>query len=276
MRYVTVEPTGVGYSIDTRPWLAWLDEHVDELPPGAQAVARDPEHRNIWHQWSPRLAKFESLTSRHTEDGAAVTLVLSAFGQAADRPRYVVRYEGVTRIEVEGNLGEREPASLLAYEVVAHPDGVEHGLDLIGGTITVVARDLTAGWFPRGSDEGLKDDLDRLDRGNPATQARLMRLRPRMYVGDDRFITMATAVRYRSDLRLNEGEHPFQDWVSHRLLGGGKYPSTVAWEEIVMDHVAPDVAREDWTPEHDAAATTLMFDLLEEYLADQGHVALTS
>lgn len=275
MRYVTVESTEDGFSIDTRPWLAWLDAHVDELPPGAQAVARDPEHRDIWHAWSPRLTKFESLTSRHTDDGAAATLVMSAFGQAVDRPRYVVRYEGVSRIEVDGNLGERGPASLLAYEVVAHPDGVEHGLDLIGGTITVVARDLTAGWFPRGSDEGLKDDRARIDMENPATLVRLMRLYPRMCVLDDRFITMATVVRHRSDLRLNEGEHPFQDWVSHRLLGG-TYPPAVVWEQIVMRHVAPGVAREEWTPEHDAAATTLMFDLLEEYLADQGYVALTS
>lgn len=272
MRYVTVEPTDVGFSIDTEPWLAWLDEHVDELPPGARTVALDPEHRNIWHQWSPRLAKFESLASRHTEEGAAATLVMSAVGHAVDRPRYVVRYEGVTRIEVEGNLGEHGPASLMAYEIVAHADGVEHGLDLLGGTITVVARDLTAGWFPRGSDEGLKDGPDRLDRDNPATQARLMRLRPRMYVADDRFITMATAVQWRADLHPDDGRG-FQTWVAERLLG---HRSNLVWMSLVMDHVAPGTAREDWTPEHDAAATTLMFDLLEEYLADQGYVALMS
>lgn len=273
MRHVTVEPTEDGNLIDTRPWLAWLEEHADELPPGARTVALDPEHRNIWHEWSPRLTKFESLTSRHTEeDGAAATLVMNAFGQGAERPRYVVRYEGVSRIEVEGNLGEHTPASLMAYEIVAHPDGVEHGLELIGGSITIVARDLTAGWFPRGSDDGLKDDLDRLDRENPATQARLLRLRPRMYVHDDRFLTMATVVRWRSDLHPH-GVRKFQEWVEQRLLG---QKSPLIWEAVVERHVAPGVAREDWTPEHDAAATALMFDLLEEYLADQGYVALSS
>lgn len=272
MRYVTVEPTRNGFCIDTDPWHAWLDEHADELPPGARAVAADPEHRNIWHEWSPRLAKFESLTSRHTDDGAAATLVLSAVGHAADRPRYVVRYEGVSRIEVDGALGRLEPASLLAYEVVAHPDGVEHGLRLLGGSIAVVARDLTAGWFPRGSAEGLQDDLDRLDRENPATQVRLLRLRPRMYVHDDRFVTMATVVRWRSDLHPDDGRG-FQEWVEQRLVGRR---TNSHWELLVMDHVAPGLAREHWAPEYDAAATTLMFDLLEDYLADRGYVALSS
>ncbi|MEV0949665.1 hypothetical protein [Promicromonospora sp. NPDC050249] len=140
MRYATVQFSNGGTTTDVRPYLAWLDAHADELPPSARAFALDAEHYNFTHQWCPRSASFDQLSTRFTDDGLVGTLVLAGYGGAP--PEFVLRYDGVSRIELDGD----QDGGLLVDELLPHADGVSHELVFRGGTITVVARDLTAGW----------------------------------------------------------------------------------------------------------------------------------
>jgi hypothetical protein len=82
VRYGTVQSSNGGTMSDVCPYLEWLGEHAHELPPGAQAFALDPEHYDFSRQWSPRSASFDQMSTRFTEDGVEVTLVLAAWGAA--------------------------------------------------------------------------------------------------------------------------------------------------------------------------------------------------
>lgn len=158
VRYVTVRSSDGGTMTDVRPYLAWLGDHADELPPGARAFALDPEHYDFSHPWSPRSASFDRISTRFTDDGVEVTLVLAAWGGAP--PEFVVRYRGVTHAESEGDHGSRPRSGLLVDELLPHTNGVRHELVFTGGTITVVAHDLTAGWRGKAGPESPRDPAD--------------------------------------------------------------------------------------------------------------------
>lgn len=144
MRYATVESSDGGTMTDIRPYLEWLGQHADELPPGARAFALHPEHYDFSHQWCPRSASFDRMSTRHTDDGVEVTLVLAAWGGAP--PEFVVRYRDVSHVGLDGDQGDGRRSNLMADELLPHADGVSHELEFTNRTITVVARDLTAGW----------------------------------------------------------------------------------------------------------------------------------
>lgn len=154
MRYATVEFSDNGTMTDPRPYLEWLDAHADELPPGARAFALDPEHYNFTHQWCPRSASFDQLATRFTDDGIVGTLVLAGYGGAP--PEFVLRYDGVSHLQLDGD----QVGGLLVDELLPHAAGVSHELVFFGGTITVVARDLTAGWRGEAGPQSPRDPGD--------------------------------------------------------------------------------------------------------------------
>ncbi|QHT56144.1 hypothetical protein GXP71_08665 [Cellulomonas sp. H30R-01] len=269
MRYAILETTADGTWTDPGPYLRWLAEHGDALPPGARAFARHPEHYDFSHQWCPRGATFDRLAMRHTDAGVTATLVLAGAGRAA--PQFVLRYEGVVRVEVDGDHGGLPRSDLLVDELLPHDDGVSHELAFIAGTVTVVARDLTAGWSGTAGPGSPRDPLGAGDPSNPATLARLVRTRLRMYFLDERFPTVAAGVGWGSRFwRDDEAYRHFRDWAGVRLIGGR---SSTSWEALVGRQVAPGRAHDAWTDDDHAAAVALTFDLLEEYFAEQGYVA---
>jgi hypothetical protein len=136
VRYATVQFSDDGTMTDVLPYLEWLGAHADELPPGARAFALDPEHYDFSHEWCPRSASFDRMSTRFTDDGVVVTLVLAAWGGA--RPEFVLRYDGVSHVELDGDHGGFPRSGLLVDELLPHADGVSHELVLRSGTITVV------------------------------------------------------------------------------------------------------------------------------------------
>ncbi len=165
MRYVTVQSSNGGTMTDIRPYLEWLGAHADELPPGARAFALDPEHYDFSHTWCPRSASFDTMSVQFTDDGVEVILVLAAWGGAP--PEFVLRYRGVSHVESDGDHGGYPRSGLLVDELLPHPDGVIHELEFTGGTITVVARDLTAGWRGEAGPESPRDPRDEVRPSGP-------------------------------------------------------------------------------------------------------------
>lgn len=67
---------------------------------------------------------------------------------------------GVSHVESNGDHGGRPHSGLLVDELLPHSDGVSHELEFTGGTITVVAHDLTAGWRGKAGPESPRDPHD--------------------------------------------------------------------------------------------------------------------
>lgn len=272
MRYVKVESTGGGSMADPREYLEWLAEHAEELPPGARAFATHPEHYDFGHQWCPRGASFDRMSTRFTDDGVVVTLVLAAYGGAP--PEFVLRYRGVTSVESDGDHGGRPQSSLLVDEIVPDGDGgVRHELAFTGGTITVVAADLTTGWSGPGAPGDLRDRPEWWLFDNPATLVHHLRQRRGMFVSGDSFSALAAFVTgslwtFRTDL------HGYSRWLTARLGAAGE---NIIWDRHILRYIAgherPNARSEDLTGEENEQACALALDLLAEWLAEQGYVA---
>ncbi len=271
MRYASVQFSDDGTMTDVRPYLEWLDAHADELPPGARAFALDPEHYDFSHEWCPRSASFDRMSTRYTDDGVVVTLVLAAWGGAP--PEFVLRYEGVSHVELDGDHGGFPRSGLLIDELLPHADGVSHELVLGGGTITVVARDLTAGWRGKAGPESPRDPDDGLREVNLATLAWHLQHRRRMFVMDDSFSTLAAFLGgfdWAGERLLRD----FSPWLAERLGVSG---ANIIWERhIVQSVLAPDrkhIEQPDLTIEEDTAACALALEMLGIYLAERDQIA---
>ncbi|WP_169736329.1 hypothetical protein [Promicromonospora kroppenstedtii] len=271
VRYATVESSDGGTMTDVRPYLAWLEQHADELPPGARTFALHPEHYDFSHQWCPRSASFDRMSTRHTDDGVEVVLVLAAWGEAP--PEFVVRYHGVSHIELDGDQDDDMRSNLMADELLPHADGVSHELEFTNRTITVVARDLTAGWRGKAGPESPRDPGDDAGEVSLATLVWHLQHRPRMFVMDDSFATLAAFVG-GFDWARERLLRGFSRWLHDRLRTCGP---NIVWERHIVEAVVPperqDVRQRDLTAEEDTAACALALDLLSTYLAERGDVA---
>lgn len=269
VRYVTVESSDGGTTTDIRRYLGWLREHADELPPGAQAFALHPEHYDFSHEWCPRSASFDRMSTRSTDDGVEVTLVLAAWGGAP--PEFIVRYHGVSHVELDDDQGDGMRSNLMVDELLPHADGVSHELEFADRTITVVARDLSAGWRGKAGPESPRDSHD--GEVHLATLVWHLQHRRRMFVSDESFATLAAFIGGFDwgRKRLLRG---FSPWLQDRL---GVCGANIVWEHHVVRAVVPperrDVRPPELTAEEDAAACALALDLLGTYLAERGDVA---
>lgn len=270
MRYVIAEPSvDGGFWVDPRPYLDWLERHAEELPPGARAFAVHPEHYDFSHEWCPRGVTLARMSTRETDGVTSATVVLAGY---LDSPaEFVMRYHDVSGLAVTRNAdGSRR--DLLVDEVIPHEGGVSHELVFADRTITVVAKDLSAGWSGKAGPESPRDPGP-VDSSNPATLVRHLRLGRRMFVLDGTFATLAAFIDGHAwgvglDIR------PFSRWLTERLRASDR---NVTWQYHIVRHVfgpdRPTASIRDLTGPGDEAACSLALDLLTEYLAEQGYVA---
>jgi hypothetical protein len=270
VRYATVQFSDDGTMTDVLPYLEWLGAHADELPPGARAFALDPEHYDFSHEWCPRSASFDRMSTRYTDDGVVVTLVLAAWGGAP--PEFVLRYDGVSHVELDGDHGGFPRSGLLVDELLPHADGVSHELVLRSGTITVVARDLTAGWRGKAGPESPRAPATSPSELNLATAVWHLKHRRRMFVMDDSFHSLA-AFLGGFDLAGERLLRDFSPWLSERLGVSG---ANIVWDHHILRSVLPPdrkhVRQRDLTVEEDTAACTLALDMLSAFLAERGEI----
>lgn len=157
MKFVKVEDTGTGFSLDPNPYLDHLEAVADTLPPGARAYATDTDHYDFY---SERCVKDLKLVSFNVTDSAGSVSVdaLFEFNEVAPE-RLRIRYTDVVDLRIGASpglefqyppvLGTRRLGDVQLDEVLPHEFGCSHEIQMISGSIAVVCADLTAGWEPR-------------------------------------------------------------------------------------------------------------------------------
>jgi hypothetical protein len=157
MKFVHVESTGTGFSLDPNPYLDHLEKVADELPPGARAYATDPHHYDFF---SERCVKDLKLASMSVVDSMGTVTVdaLFEFNEIAPE-RLHIRYVDVVDLRIGASaewehqyppvMSTRRLGDVQLDEFLPHRSGCSHEIQLITGTIHVVCRDLTAEWKAR-------------------------------------------------------------------------------------------------------------------------------
>jgi hypothetical protein len=157
MRFVKVENTGTGFSLDPNPYLEHLDDVAGTLPPGARAYATDPDHYDFY---SERCVKDLKVKSISVTDSMGIVSVdaLFEFNEIAPE-RLRIRYAGVVDLRIGASpgwgheyppvMGTRRLGDVQLDEVLPHEAGCSHEIQMISGTIKVICGDLTAEWEAR-------------------------------------------------------------------------------------------------------------------------------
>lgn len=129
MKHVRVEATGTGNYLDPRAYLGLLPALSAELPPGARAFAADPDHYDFSGQ-------------RCVEDWLQLGFRHNCWKHEEDLS---IRYVGLsTRNPDPADWTGFGPVTL--DEILPHEHGCSHEIGFLGGSLTVVSRDLTATW----------------------------------------------------------------------------------------------------------------------------------
>jgi len=148
VRYVHLdlsELPGRAY-LDPRAYLAELPRLAPDLPPGARAFATDPGHYDFYGE---RCVKDLRLGEVRAVDDGALSATIRFVRRDAD---LVVRYFAPVELRVDQGPPGRTRGmrkwlgSVMLDEVLPHPAGVSHEVQLHGGTLYVVAADLVAEW----------------------------------------------------------------------------------------------------------------------------------
>lgn len=140
MKYIKIEQTEQGFSLDPTAYLDQLEAIATQLPPGAAAFAREPGH----YAFGDRCVKDLKLDRASLVGGA---LELSFVGYMPE-PRLVIRYERVVSFTAVADGGADELGRVQLDEILPHESGCRHEIKLITGTVAVVCADLTAEWSP--------------------------------------------------------------------------------------------------------------------------------
>jgi|GEM_PF-1243200 len=143
MDYVVVRAEGHGYFLDPTRYLAALKTLAPQLPPGARAHAEDPEHYNFYGLRCVKDLEFGSfLLTGGGRNRLRLLPNIFKHDEGLD-----MDYEEVRQIAVEPSSADGLLGSVLLNELRPDGDGVCHEVRLTGGTIRIVARDVTAHWL---------------------------------------------------------------------------------------------------------------------------------
>lgn len=155
MKYVKIDVVeGSGYLLDPEAYLAALPGLAPDLPPGAREFALDAGHYDFFGPRCVKDLKVGRITMTDGEDRLSVEL-LFAPNQFKHEQELLVRYTDVTAFSVDVTAGPRSKnvwpgtrrlGDLQLDEILPHDNGCSHEIQLTGGTIRVVAADLTAHW----------------------------------------------------------------------------------------------------------------------------------
>jgi hypothetical protein len=155
VKYVKVSVIeGAGYWLDPEAYLTVLPRIAADLPPGAREFALDVEHYDFFGPRCVKDLKVGRITMIDGEGRLSAELLFVP-NQFKHEQELLVRYVDVTAFTIDVTAGSRgkdvwpEARSLddlQLDEILPHEDGCSHEIQLIGGSVRVVAADLTAHW----------------------------------------------------------------------------------------------------------------------------------
>ncbi|MEJ2856534.1 MULTISPECIES: hypothetical protein [unclassified Saccharothrix] len=142
MKHVKLEGTDGGNFLDPDAYLDLLPTLVDALPPGARAFAADPDHYDFF---SRRCVKdlTPDTVLRGTADGEAWLELGFRHNCWKHEEDLSIRYVGVAGPDTVDWTGF---GAVTLDEVLPHEHGCSHEIGFLGGSLTVVSRDLVATW----------------------------------------------------------------------------------------------------------------------------------
>ena len=159
MKYakVTYEDYGYygSYVHDPREYLALLPELRERLPAGAWAFASDPEHYDFHSSRRIKDLKLGSMEFSRREDGKVIVITFLP-GRFTHDESLAITYSGVYSYEAAvsraGHGADAQDDNMEDLgdvridEILPHEHGCSHEIELIGGRILIVCRDLAAVW----------------------------------------------------------------------------------------------------------------------------------
>jgi len=157
MRYVKIDSIvedgrHKGYSLDADPYLAVLPEILQYLPSGARAFASDRDHYNFFGRKCVKDLKLSRTLLIDARNHLSATFEFEPYQFKHDLG-LVIYYDGV--IEMSVSATESEEATLpgakrLGYlqldETLPHERGFSHEIQFTGGSLWIVARELSFEW----------------------------------------------------------------------------------------------------------------------------------
>ncbi|GAA4580314.1 hypothetical protein GCM10023176_59620 [Micromonospora coerulea] len=150
MRYVSVERTRDGITLDPAKYLRRLPSLADSLPEGARKFATDADHYDFFSQRCVKDLKPARLMSGQTGGSRWLELHLrhNCWKHEED---LTVRYSGVQSLTIEpadDGLGVAQLQDVILDEVLPDKLGCRHEIVCLAGSLTVTSQDLTATWLP--------------------------------------------------------------------------------------------------------------------------------
>ncbi|MEV0675014.1 hypothetical protein AB0I60_00685 [Actinosynnema sp. NPDC050436] len=147
MEHVRVEATGTGNFLDPSAYLRLLPTLVGALPPGARAFATDPDHYDFSSGRCVKDLAPGTLLRGTTagEDWLHLGFRHNCWKHEEDLG---IRYVGVTALSLDAEPGSdwTRFGGVTLDEVLPHDHGCRHEIGFLGGSLTVVSRDLVATW----------------------------------------------------------------------------------------------------------------------------------
>jgi hypothetical protein len=147
MEHVRVEATATGSFLDPDTYLGLLPKLVSALPRGARVFAADPDHYDFFSRRCVKDLTLDTLLRGATAGEGWLKLGFrhNCWKHEEDLS---VRYVGVNNFSLDTDT-QSDWASFGAVtldEVLPHEHGCSHEIGFLGGSLTVVSRDLVATW----------------------------------------------------------------------------------------------------------------------------------
>ncbi|WP_062429102.1 hypothetical protein [Herbidospora daliensis] len=150
MKFIKVERQAdpYGFLVSAVDYLQALPRLEADLPPGAREFASDPAHYDFYNV---RCVKDLTLVDTHLwDDGRLHLRIIFGPNEWKHDSGLEVSYTDVRAFDIR--LRKKGPeesvlGSLMLDEILPHPLGCGHELVFTGGSVNVVAADLSARWL---------------------------------------------------------------------------------------------------------------------------------
>jgi hypothetical protein len=156
MRFIKIEETRNGFSLNPEPYLEQISNLEDNLPAGAWAFTSDPAHYDFCSERCVKDLKAVSATADAGGPWGGELKVGFRFNDVSPLVLHI-GYRQVADVSADSGAGFTPVAELtqealaelgplLLDEILPSPAGCTHELKFVGGTLRISCSDLEAVW----------------------------------------------------------------------------------------------------------------------------------